>query len=226
MRTLGHHMICISVARQLLEVLTDALRQGTLTHARALPTAGLLGEICTEVEALLARMVDAILGPFVHPEFGLLNETLAHDYSRPADGNEDLCYLGHAIETLWMVMAEAERQGDEPLYARAASLFRAHVDAARDEVAGGFYRGVFMREKRFLEDADCKVKCALLGGSNPSFCGDRLHAVPSPHAVADHKALPSFGSRFGRGARRGLRWLRNAACSPTKGVTGGRRRRC
>ena len=55
-------------------------------------------------------MIGAILGSFLHPEHQLLNEILLHDYSRPDDADGDLCYLGHAIETLWMVMAEAERR--------------------------------------------------------------------------------------------------------------------
>ena len=60
----------------------------------------------------------------------MLSEVLSHEYRRPDDANEDLCYLGHAIETLWMLMAEAERRADEPLYARCAVLFRRHVEAA------------------------------------------------------------------------------------------------
>ena len=63
-----------------------------------------------ELSALLDRMIGAILGSFLHPEHQLLNEILLHDYSRPDDADGDLCYLGHAIETLWMVMAEAERR--------------------------------------------------------------------------------------------------------------------
>ena len=54
-------------------------------------------------------MVDCILNKFMHPE-GLVCEILAHDYSRPDDDNEDLCYIGHSIETLWMVIAACRRR--------------------------------------------------------------------------------------------------------------------
>ena len=71
--------------------------------------------------------------------------------------------MGHAIETLWMVMAEAERRDDEILYSRSCALFRAHVDAAWDDECGGVYRGAHLRRNasaRFLDDSDCKVKWA------------------------------------------------------------------
>ena len=155
MRLLGHHMICLNLARGLWDAVSELRRRG-------LPSPCLDGNAAeatlAELDLILNRMIDAILGPFVHPKYGLLTETLDHEYARPADANEDLCYLGHAIETMWMLMAEAERREDEGLYARAAALFRRHVDSAWDPLCGGLFRGVYMREWHYLIDADAKVK--------------------------------------------------------------------
>ena len=90
MRTLGHHMICISLARQLHEALSDAYAgrgsEGSGPSQppplNALPTAGPLPAVLEELEALLDRVVAAVLGPFLHPTHGLLSECLAHDYGR------------------------------------------------------------------------------------------------------------------------------------------------
>ena len=90
MRTLGHHMICVSLARQLHEALSDAYAgrgsEGSGPSQppplNALPTAGPLPAVLEELEALLDRVVAAVLGPFLHPTHGLLSECLAHDYGR------------------------------------------------------------------------------------------------------------------------------------------------
>jgi mannose/cellobiose epimerase-like protein (N-acyl-D-glucosamine 2-epimerase family) len=116
--------------------------------------------VLAELDSLLDRMLGAILGPFLEPTHRLLSECLDHDYGRPEDANADLCYLGHAIETLWMIMSEAERRGDEALYARAAALFRRHVECAWDPACGGLFRGVHTRSWSYLLDRDAKVKWA------------------------------------------------------------------
>ena len=54
--------------------------------------------------------------------------------------------------------AQAERKADEALYARAARLFRAHVDAAADGVRGGLFRAMALRTHAFRVDSDAKVK--------------------------------------------------------------------
>ena len=162
MRSLGHHMIALNLCRQLLEV------------TRVLPD-----EDIVELEALSSRMVNAVMGPFFHPEFGLICEILDHDYvRRTTDRNEDLCYLGHSIETLWMVMAESRRRkmkiatttvGDalyrqrrdaDALLALAALRFRRHVDVATDRVYGGTLRALHVRTHAYFLDADAKVKWA------------------------------------------------------------------
>jgi hypothetical protein len=171
LRTLGHHMICLNLARQLHAGLDETIADRSLPPALATGDAlanaagvaaggGGAAPVLAWLRGVLDRMVQAILGKFLHPELGLLSECLDHEYNRPDDGNEDFVYLGHAIETLWMVMAEAERRGDEALYARAARLFIRHVEAAWDPLCGGVLRGLNGRTHKYLLDEDAKVKWA------------------------------------------------------------------
>ncbi len=94
-----------------------------------------------EIDAVVRRCLDAIFEHHYNPEYDLLNEVLGHDMSRPDNEYRDLVYTGHGIETLWMVMYEAHRRKDAPLFQRAARLFRRHVEVAWDDVYGGFFRG-------------------------------------------------------------------------------------
>ena len=91
------------------------------------------------LEALAARAVDAIVTHHYNPRFGLLNELINHDLSRPTNEYEQFVYAGHAIELLWMAMDEALRRKDQPLYNRLTQLFRRHVEVAQDRVYGGLY---------------------------------------------------------------------------------------
>ena len=86
-RCLGHAMIQLGVGRSVLRALREAKERGL---PGKFPVA--------EVDALVGTAAERILGPFLHPEYDLLNEVLAVDFSRPADGNEDFFYLGHAVE--------------------------------------------------------------------------------------------------------------------------------
>ena len=179
MRCLGHYMICMNLTRQAYNAVVEAkirgidfkkVLQGMAEVDDAVATEPPTKKqavgtdddpytpILAELTALLDRMIDCILGPFLHPEYNLLSETLSHDFSRPDDGNYDLIYLGHAVETLWMLMALAEERHDESLYARAAYLFKRHVDCAWDPLCGGYFRGVYAKEWKPLLDADAKVK--------------------------------------------------------------------
>ncbi len=118
-RVLGHWMVLLRLATQMLEVGPDA-----------------------EIEEIARRSVDALLDHHQNPSFELMNEVIEHDLSRPTGGWEQFCYIGHAIETLWMVMFEAGRRNDKALYDRAAKMFKRHVEVAWDDVYGGFFHGL------------------------------------------------------------------------------------
>ena len=118
-RVLGHWMVLLRLATQMLETQADEY-----------------------IEGVAERCVEAILDRHYNPEFGLLNEVVNHDFSRPTNGLEQFCYTGHAIETLWMVMFEARRRQDPALYERTADMFRRHVEIAWDDVHGGFFRSL------------------------------------------------------------------------------------
>ena len=119
MRTLGSHMIAILILSQILSQHSDP-----------------------KLEALADRVVDGIVNRFWNTEYQLTNEALNHDYERPDDDNEDFIYLGHAIETLWMLMPEAMRRRDKALFDLAAERFRRHMEVAWDDVYDGFFRAV------------------------------------------------------------------------------------
>jgi len=95
-----------------------------------------------ELDKLADRCVDAIMEHHFNPRFNLVNELLNHDLSRPENEYEQLVYTGHAIETLWMVMDEAVRRKDRPLFEEAAARFRRHVEVAWDDVYGGVFRNL------------------------------------------------------------------------------------
>ncbi len=118
-RVLGHWMIFLRSATQFLEMRPDK-----------------------EIEALANRSVDAILNHHLNPEYKLFNELLSHDMSRPDNEYKDFSYTGHGIETLWMVMFEAARRKDKPLFMKTAELFKRNVTVAHDTVYGGYFRSL------------------------------------------------------------------------------------
>lgn len=119
MRTLGSHMVLILILTQILSLHNDP-----------------------KLEQLAGRVRDGIMNRFWNPEYRLLNEALTTDYERPQDANEDFIYLGHAIETLWMMMHEALRLNDQALFDQVAERFRRHVEVAWDDVYGGVFRAM------------------------------------------------------------------------------------
>ena len=207
MRGLGHHMIALNLTRQLL-LITDAAESDASVAALVEATQR-VAPLASELRALSDRMVDCILHKFMHPEFGLVCELLAHDYSRPDDANEDLCYIGHSIETLWMVMAEAERRADEALYARAARLFHRHVEVAFDSVCGGYFRALRLRSHAYFLDGDCKVKWAqdeVLVGCAMILCHK---PAPPPYSDGAGEWAPALdGAELQRWAAATIRRLR------------------
>lgn len=92
------------------------------------------------IEEIAGRSVQALIKYHYNPDYGLNNEIIDHDMSRPSDpALSRAAYVGHGIEALWMVMAEAERSRDDELFRLAARRFRHHVEAAWDGVYGGVY---------------------------------------------------------------------------------------
>lgn len=115
-RVLGHWMILLHLATQFLEEANDS-----------------------EMEQIADRSIHAIMQHHLHPHYGLLNECLHHDFSRPDSGWGEFVCLGHACETLWMVMSEALRRGDNALFQSAGAAFKRHVAVATDPVEGGYF---------------------------------------------------------------------------------------
>ncbi len=118
-RVLGHWMVFLRAATQLLDSHNDS-----------------------DIEQLAERCVDAIMNCHLNPECGLMNELLNHDLSLPDNAFASFSYVGHAIETLWMVMFEAHRTKDPELFHRAAESFKRHAEVAADRVYGGFFRSL------------------------------------------------------------------------------------
>ena len=92
-----------------------------------------------ELESILERSIDAVLNYHYNPEFGLNNELLNHDLSRPTTEYAQLVSTGHSIETCWMLLGEAVRRKDQALFDTAAERFRRHVEVAWDDVYGGVF---------------------------------------------------------------------------------------
>ena len=64
-----------------------------------------------EIAAIADHALDAIMNKHYRPDFGLNNEMLYFDFSRPKD-EADKSRFGHSVEALWMVMEEADRRQD------------------------------------------------------------------------------------------------------------------
>ncbi|MFC1607734.1 AGE family epimerase/isomerase [Candidatus Latescibacterota bacterium] len=147
-RMLGHWMMTMRVATQMLEAAPDP-----------------------EVEVIADRCVDALLNYHYNPEYGLFNEVLNHDFSRTAPDNpySQWSYTGHAIEVLWFLLDEALRRNDRVLFDNAAEKFVNHVEVAWDDVFGGVFRSLDnVMEDRWTLDVvllfqlEALVGCALL----------------------------------------------------------------
>lgn len=118
-RVLGHWMVFLRAATQILENGPDK-----------------------DMEIIADRCVDAILNHHLNPEYNLVNEVLNHDLSRTDNEFNQFSYLGHGIETLWMLLFEAARRRDRKLFDRTVDLFKRHVTVAHDDVYGGYFRAL------------------------------------------------------------------------------------
>lgn len=118
-RVLGHWMVFLRAATQVLENAPDQ-----------------------QMEKLADRCVDTILNFHLNPEYKLVNELLNHDLSRPDNEFSQFSYLGHGIETLWMILFEAVRRKDKALFNRTVEIFKRHITVAKDSVYGGYFRSL------------------------------------------------------------------------------------
>ncbi|MBM3278695.1 MAG: AGE family epimerase/isomerase [Candidatus Handelsmanbacteria bacterium] len=130
MRILGEFMVLILTLTQMLEQ-----RPGD-----------------AELAALADEMVQGITVEFWNEHYQLTNEVRTCDLRRPEDPNEDFCYLGHGIETMWMTMAEALRRQDHTLFELCAARFRRHVKVAWDDVYGGLFRSLRVKSNYYELD--------------------------------------------------------------------------
>ena len=89
-----------------------------------------------EIAAIADQCVDAVVNRHYNPEIGLNNEMLNFDFSRPK-GEENKSLLGHLIETLWMVMDEADRRNDRKVWDLCAERIHRHIEVGWDHVFGG-----------------------------------------------------------------------------------------
>jgi N-acylglucosamine 2-epimerase len=123
-RIQGVWMVITRLATQMLEMRADA-----------------------EIEEIARRCVEAVLEYHYNPAFGLNNELLNHDLSRPDNEYAQLVYTGHSIETWWMLLYEAARLRDRKLFETAAGRLRRHIEVAWDDVYGGVFRNLMSVER-------------------------------------------------------------------------------
>jgi mannose/cellobiose epimerase-like protein (N-acyl-D-glucosamine 2-epimerase family) len=134
LRAQGHSMVMVRMLTQLLSHHPDP-----------------------QLEGLLAQHVDLIMLKFRNPSQGITNERLLHDYSR-IPGHEDHMFTGHSVETMWMVMFEAIRQGNDALFVEAKKAFRRYLELCWDYVFEGFGDGDF-----YVYDGPGRTREALYG---------------------------------------------------------------
>lgn len=130
MRILGEYMVLLLTLTQMLDQRPDD----------------------AELAALADEMIHGITVKFWNEQYQLTGETLTCDLRRPEDANEDFCYLGHGIETMWMTMDEALRRKDRALFDLCAGRFRRHVEVAWDDVYGGLFRSLRVKTNYFELD--------------------------------------------------------------------------
>lgn len=115
-RVLGHSMIMLRLSTSLLRINEDS-----------------------EVERVCAKCIQALLQDHYNSEFNLMIEVLNHDYTSMGKEMSQFVYIGHAIESLWMIMDESLRQGNVIFFNEAVDRFKFHVEAAWDDIYGGIF---------------------------------------------------------------------------------------
>ena len=89
-----------------------------------------------DVSQIADRAIEAVIEKHYNPDIQLNNEELRHDFARPP-GEETKCNLGHSLETLWMVMEEARRRGDDQLADVCTGRIHRHLNVGWDWIHGG-----------------------------------------------------------------------------------------
>lgn len=115
-RVLGHWMIFLSLSGQILNQEYDPA-----------------------FERLADRCINAILDNQMNSEFMILNEVINHDLTLPDNEYAQFAVIGHGIETLAFIVAEAIRRKDDQLLKRSGEAFRRHVEVAADKLYGGYF---------------------------------------------------------------------------------------
>jgi mannose/cellobiose epimerase-like protein (N-acyl-D-glucosamine 2-epimerase family) len=94
------------------------------------------------LEQLQREHVDRIVNRFWNPDYGIANEYLRHDYSRLPEAADHM-FAGHALESLWIVMHEALRIRDRPLFDTTKARIRRLIEMCWDYVFDGWGDGNF-----------------------------------------------------------------------------------
>ena len=115
-RFMGHWFILIRIATQMLEFRDDP-----------------------DVVAIADRCIDSQMNYHYNPDYGLYNEHINHDFTRPDNELAQSAGLGHASEMLWMTLYEAVRKKDKSLFDENAKRFRRNLEVAWDDVYGGVF---------------------------------------------------------------------------------------
>lgn len=119
-RVLGHWMLFLSISSQILSQGPDQ-----------------------DLEALADRAIEAILKYHMNEEYQILNEVINHDLSLPENEFSTFSVIGHGIETLAFVMAEAVRRKNVELFNKSKDAFKRHVEVASDKLYGGYFEVLF-----------------------------------------------------------------------------------
>ncbi len=109
-----------------------------------------------EIAAMADSSIDAVIHKHYNPEFGLTTETLNLDNTRPRElANVTVC--GHSVETLWMIMDEALRRGDQALYDLCAGRLRHNLNVAWDYIFGGLADSINVNQGGYHWPVDTPV---------------------------------------------------------------------
>ena len=149
-RALGHSMIPLRFSTQCLRTFSGS----DLTDSQS-----------KYLEGLAKQSVENITVKHVDQDFGIIREELSHTWE-PLN-SPTLFYLGHAMESLWMVMDEGSRVGNQGLIEGAAVLFQRHAEVAWDNLCGGCIRGITLEQNhndKFMNDKVAWVQQEALSG--------------------------------------------------------------